>query len=275
MFGVSIIVLFEKYLWKSEEKALDEFHLYFMLFAQGRFMSASRIDKKKLIVQLPKCLSSSVKGLRSTSMNGDIADETINLSRAKCTVDATPVPPSTTIDMSVADSPKSTLGKYFKGNIMFAKNRHKLTRYGTAIYKFVLNNCFFVQFCSRLWYPSRNNDICDCEWSKSEESWWIPVGVWSDLLQSKYKILMFWNKCQNFLTIVKSFMQSLGNHEIHKFWHLFYHIISQRGKQQMNYLHAYGHNCRLIEVHWCTQPVIFIITCTAMEQTRQKNCQKY
>ena len=46
MFCVSIIVLFEKYLWKSEEKALDEFHLYFMLFAQGRFMSASRIDKR-------------------------------------------------------------------------------------------------------------------------------------------------------------------------------------------------------------------------------------
>ena len=45
MFGVSIIILFEKYLWKSEEKALDDFHLYFMLFAQGRFMSASRIDK--------------------------------------------------------------------------------------------------------------------------------------------------------------------------------------------------------------------------------------
>ena len=33
MFGVSIIVLFEKYLWKSEEKPLDEFDLYFMLFA--------------------------------------------------------------------------------------------------------------------------------------------------------------------------------------------------------------------------------------------------
>ena len=47
MFDVSIIVLFEKYLWKSEEKALDDFHLYFMLFAQGRFMSASRIDKTK------------------------------------------------------------------------------------------------------------------------------------------------------------------------------------------------------------------------------------
>ena len=46
MFGVSIIVLFEKYLWKSEEKTSDDFQLYFMLFAQGRFMSASRIDKK-------------------------------------------------------------------------------------------------------------------------------------------------------------------------------------------------------------------------------------
>ena len=137
MFCVSIIILFEKYLWKSEEKALDEFHLYFMLFAQGRFMSASRINKKKLIVQIPKCLSSSVKGLRSASMNSDIADEPINLSRAKCTVDAAPVPPPTTIDMSVAESPKSDLGKYFKGHIMFAKNIHKLTIYGIPRYIFV------------------------------------------------------------------------------------------------------------------------------------------
>ena len=111
MFGVSIIVLFEKYLWKSEEKALDDIHLYFMLFAQDRFMSASRIDKKKLIVHIPKCLSSSVKGLRSASMNGDIASEAMNLSKAKCTVDVPPVPPPTTIDMSVAESSKNTLGK--------------------------------------------------------------------------------------------------------------------------------------------------------------------
>ena len=137
MFGVSIIILFEKYLWKSKEKALDEFHLYFMLFAQGRFMSASRIDKKKLIVQILKCLSSSIKGLKSASVNGDIADEPTNLSRAKCTVDAAPMPPPTTIDMSVAESPKSTLSKCFKGNIMFAKNRHKLTIYGTPRYIFV------------------------------------------------------------------------------------------------------------------------------------------
>ena len=122
MFGISIIVLFEKYLRKSEEKALDDFHLYFMLFAQGRFMFTSRIDKKKLIVQIPKCLSSSVKGLRSASVNGDIADEPMNLSRAKCTLDVPPLPLPKTIDMSVANSSKSTLGKYFKGNIMFAKN---------------------------------------------------------------------------------------------------------------------------------------------------------
>ena len=121
MFCVSIIVLFEKYLWKSEEKALDEFDLYFMLFAQGRFMSASRIDKKKLIVQIPKCLSSSVSGLRSSSMNGDIADEPINLSRARCTLDAPPVPPPTTIDMSVAEATKSAIGKYFKGYISFVE----------------------------------------------------------------------------------------------------------------------------------------------------------
>ena len=138
MFSVSIIILFEKYLWKSKEKALDDFHLYFMLFVQGRFMSASRIDKKKLIVQIPKCLSSSVKGLRSASMNGDIADEPMNLSRAKCTVDVPPVPQPKTIDMSVADSSKSTLGKYFKGNIMFATNPKQMTMNATLTYMLFL-----------------------------------------------------------------------------------------------------------------------------------------
>ena len=115
MFCVSIIVLFEK------EKPLDEFDLYFMLFAQGRFMSASRIDKKKLIVQIPICLSSSVSGLRSAAMNGDIADEPINLSRARFTLDAAPVPPPTTMDMSVAEATKSAIGKYFKGYISFVE----------------------------------------------------------------------------------------------------------------------------------------------------------
>ena len=122
MFGVSIIILFEKYLWKSKEKALDDFHLYFMLFAQGGFMSASRIDRKKLIVKKPQCLSSSVKGLRSASMNGDITDEPMNLSRAKSTVDVPPLPLPKTIGMSVTNSSKSILGKYFKGNIMCRKN---------------------------------------------------------------------------------------------------------------------------------------------------------
>ena len=148
MFGVSIIILFENYLWKSEEKALDDFHLYFMLFAfaQGRFMSASRIDKKKLIVQILKCLSSSIKGLRSASMNGDIADEPMNLSREKCTVDVPPVPLPKTIDMSVADSSKSTLGKYFKGNIMFATNPKQMTMYATLTYMLFFKNIFGILF---------------------------------------------------------------------------------------------------------------------------------
>ena len=122
MFGVSLIVPFKKYLWKSKEKALDDFHLYFMLFAQGGFMSASRIDRKKLIVKIPQCLSSSVKGLISASMNGDITDEPMNLSRAKSAVDVLPLPLPKTIDMSVTNSSKSILGKYFKGNIMCRKN---------------------------------------------------------------------------------------------------------------------------------------------------------
>ena len=129
MFGVSIIILFDKYLWKSEEKALDEFQLYFLLFAQGRFMSASRIDHKKLVVRIPICLSSSVKGLRSATMNGDIADEPMNLSRAKSTVDVPPPPTPTTIDMSVAESSKKTAGEDLKVNIICAKKSMSTTMY--------------------------------------------------------------------------------------------------------------------------------------------------
>ena len=113
-----------------------------MLFAQGRFMSASRIDKKKLIVQIPKCLSSSVKGLRSASIKGDIAYEAMNLSRAKCTVDVPPVPPSTTIDMSVTNSSKNTLGKYFKAIMMCPRNSNKVTMHETVTNMFCLKNIF-------------------------------------------------------------------------------------------------------------------------------------
>ena len=47
MFGVSIIVLFEKYLWKSEEKALDDFHLSSCcLHKAGSCLQVGSIKKK-------------------------------------------------------------------------------------------------------------------------------------------------------------------------------------------------------------------------------------
>ena len=41
IFGISVMVLCENHLWKSDELPLDEFHMYFVMFKTGRFMSAS------------------------------------------------------------------------------------------------------------------------------------------------------------------------------------------------------------------------------------------
>ena len=42
MFDISIIVLFERFLWKSDEIPLDEFDICMVLFSKGRYMSATR-----------------------------------------------------------------------------------------------------------------------------------------------------------------------------------------------------------------------------------------
>ena len=42
MFDISIIVLFENFLWKSDEIPLDDFDICMIVFSEGRYMSATR-----------------------------------------------------------------------------------------------------------------------------------------------------------------------------------------------------------------------------------------
>ena len=56
IFGISVMVLCENFLWKSEERSLDEFHMYFIMFKTGRFMSASKRNGQKFLLQMPHTL---------------------------------------------------------------------------------------------------------------------------------------------------------------------------------------------------------------------------
>ena len=56
IFGISIMVLCENFLSKSEERSLDEFHMYFIMFKSGRFMSASKRSDQNFLLQMPHTL---------------------------------------------------------------------------------------------------------------------------------------------------------------------------------------------------------------------------
>ena len=66
IFAVSVIVLSENYLWKLEEKSLDDFHMYFVMFKGGRFMSATGRNCQKFLLQLPEELHSLMNSILST-----------------------------------------------------------------------------------------------------------------------------------------------------------------------------------------------------------------
>ena len=82
-------------------------------------------------------------------MNGDIADEPNEPEKGKMYNGCASCAPQKTIDMSVAGSSKSTLGKYFKGNIMFATNPKQMTMYATLTYMLFLKNIFSILFADR------------------------------------------------------------------------------------------------------------------------------
>ena len=56
IFGISVMVLCENHLWKSDELPLDEFHMYFIMFKTGWFMSTSKRSGQKFLLQMPHTL---------------------------------------------------------------------------------------------------------------------------------------------------------------------------------------------------------------------------
>ena len=61
LFNISIIVLFENYLWKSDEIPLDDFDICLIVFSKGKYMSTSRRDNTKVEVEYPESLATTVQ----------------------------------------------------------------------------------------------------------------------------------------------------------------------------------------------------------------------
>ena len=70
MFDISIIVLFEWFLWKSDDIPLDEFDICMVVFAKGRYMSASRRDDIKVEVDIPESVMTTVQSIKLSHYMG-------------------------------------------------------------------------------------------------------------------------------------------------------------------------------------------------------------
>ena len=70
MFDISIIVLFERFLWKSEEIPLDDFDICMVLFSKGRYMSATRRDNIKVEVEIPESVMTTVQSIKLSHYMG-------------------------------------------------------------------------------------------------------------------------------------------------------------------------------------------------------------
>ena len=70
LFDISIIVLFENYLWKSDEIPLDDFNICLIVFSKGKYMSASRRDNTKVEVEYPESLATTVQCLKLSQYMG-------------------------------------------------------------------------------------------------------------------------------------------------------------------------------------------------------------
>ena len=53
MFHISIVVLFERKLWKSHDYDLNDFHVYLVMFKGGRFISATPRTGYHMSIPLP------------------------------------------------------------------------------------------------------------------------------------------------------------------------------------------------------------------------------
>ena len=70
LFDISIIVLFENYLWKSDEIPFDDFDICLIVFSKGKYMSASRQDNTKVEVEYPESLATTVQCLKLSQYMG-------------------------------------------------------------------------------------------------------------------------------------------------------------------------------------------------------------
>ena len=70
MFDISIIVLFENFLWKLDEIPLDDFDICMIVFSKGRYMSASRQDNTKVEVEIPESVATTVQCLKLSQYMG-------------------------------------------------------------------------------------------------------------------------------------------------------------------------------------------------------------
>ena len=70
MFDISIIVLFENFLWKSDEIPLDDFDICMIVFSKGRYMLASRRDNTKVEVEIPESVATTVQCLKLSQYMG-------------------------------------------------------------------------------------------------------------------------------------------------------------------------------------------------------------
>ena len=74
MFDISIIVLFETFLWKSDEIPLDDFDICMIVFSKGRYMSATRRDNTEVEVDIPECLATIVQCIKLSQYMGTQPD---------------------------------------------------------------------------------------------------------------------------------------------------------------------------------------------------------
>ena len=55
MFNLSCVLLIDDFMWKSIDIRMEDFDIYLLVFKSGRFISATRNDGSRLLVEIPKC----------------------------------------------------------------------------------------------------------------------------------------------------------------------------------------------------------------------------
>ena len=70
MFDISIMVLFENFLWKSDEIPLDDFDICMIVFSKGRYMSATRQDNTKVEVEIHESVAMILQCLKLSQYMG-------------------------------------------------------------------------------------------------------------------------------------------------------------------------------------------------------------